>query len=165
MDKRESACKYTGIDRDYSVADLAAFHGHLGPYIVLGYRIGSYAKKNFCSDPFQMKAVVFCEGVPPQSCLADGIQIGSGCTLGKRNIEISVSDSLAVEFYAEDKKKKIVIRPRSIAFPKQEAEDEDKDKDSERLIEMLAEDMYSMADSELFSVEIETSRGSENAGR
>lgn len=161
MDKKESACKYTGIDRDYSVADLAAFHGHLGPYIVLGYRIGRYAKKNFCSDPFQMKAVVFCEGVPPQSCLADGVQIGSGCTLGKRNIEISVSDSLAVEFYAEDKKKKIVIRPRSIAFPKQEAENED----PERLIEMQAEEMYFMADSELFSVEIEAASGCEKADR
>ncbi len=163
MDKKESACKYTGIDRDYSVADLAAFHGHLGPYIVLGYRIGRYAKKNFCSDPFQMKAVVFCEGVPPQSCLADGVQIGSGCTLGKRNIEISVSDSLAVEFYTENEnkkeKKKIVIRPRSIAFP----EHGENDEDSERLIEMQAEEMYFMSDSELFSVEIEAASSCEKA--
>ena len=94
---------------------LAAFHGHLGPYIVLGYRIGRYVRQHFCSDPFQMKAAVFCEGVPPQTCLADGIQIGSGCTLGKRNIEIVVCDEIRCEFACGERK--MVIRPRQINFP------------------------------------------------
>ena len=146
MDKKDTACRYVGLDRDYSVSDLAAFHGHLGPYIVLGYRIGRYAKKCFCSDPFQMKAVVFCQGTPPQSCLADGVQIGSGCTLGKRNIEISSSDEIIVEFSSCGKR--AIIRPKPIAFLPQDRQD------SDRLIEKLAEEMYALPDSNLFSVEI-----------
>lgn len=35
---------------------MSAFHCHLGPYIVLGYRIGRDAKERFCPDPFLMMA-------------------------------------------------------------------------------------------------------------
>lgn len=142
MNHSAGVCRYTGIDREYSIEDLAAFHGHLGPYIVLGYRIGRYVRHHFCSDPFQMKANVFCESIPPQSCLADGVQIGSGCTLGKRNIEIVASKEIRCEFaYGE---KRIAVRPRPIRFPPQG------ENNYSLLIERLAEDMYSKPDSELF---------------
>ena len=146
MSHAASGCIYTGIDRQYSLEDLAAFHGHLGPYIVLGYRIGRYVKQNFCSDPFQMKATVFCEGVPPQSCLADGVQIGSGCTLGKRNIEIVSSREIKCEFTCGERK--IAFRPKRIHFPERGSED------YSRLIENLAASMYSMQDAELFETAI-----------
>ena len=135
-------CKYTGIDKAYTLEDLAAFHGHLGPYIVLGYRMGRYAKQHFCRDPFQMKASVYCSGTPPQSCLADGVQIGSGCTLGKRNIEIIPDDDIKCEFSSGDRK--LVIRPRPIDFPERDISDYDV------LIEALAARMYGMDDAELF---------------
>jgi formylmethanofuran dehydrogenase subunit E len=138
-------CKYTGIDKEQSIEDLAAFHGHLGPYIVLGYRMGRYVRQHFCSDPFQMKATVFCDGVPPQSCLADGIQIGSGCTLGKRNIDIVASKEIRCEFACGEMK--IVIKPKQIRFPPQGGDN------YSLAIERLAEDMYSMPDSELFTAE------------
>lgn len=143
MDQEESACKYTGINRDYSPEDLAAFHGHLGPYIVLGYRIGRYIRKHFFSDPFAMKALVYSAGVPPQSCLADGVQIGSGCTLGKRNIDIVVCDEIRCEFTCGERR--IVVRPKQIHFPPESGEDH------ALLIEKLAEDMYYMSDSDLFT--------------
>jgi hypothetical protein len=142
-------CKYTGIDREYSVEDLAAFHGHLGPYIVLGYRMGRYIRQHFCSDPFQMKAAVYCEGVPPQSCLADGIQIGSGCTLGKRNIEIVADREIRCEFSCGERR--MALRPKPINFPPQGGDNYG------LAIERLAEDMYSMPDSELFTASADTS--------
>ena len=146
MNHTASGCIYTGIDKQYSIEDLAEFHGHLGPYIVLGYRIGRYVKEHFCSDPFQMKAVVFCEGVPPQSCLADGVQIGSGCTLGKRNIEIVPSSSIRCEFACGEQK--MALKPKQIRFPEHGPEDYN------QLIEDLAVRMYSMQDSELFDAVI-----------
>ncbi|MBN1236251.1 MAG: formylmethanofuran dehydrogenase subunit E family protein [Methanotrichaceae archaeon] len=143
MNHAAGGCRYTGINRDYSIEDLAAFHGHLGPYIVMGYRIGRYVRQHFCSDPFQMKGTVFCKGVPPQSCLADGIQIGSGCTLGKRNIEIIASGEILCEFACGERK--MVLKPRQISFPPQGSDN------YSLLIEKLAEDMYGMPDSELFT--------------
>nr|WP_230742267.1 formylmethanofuran dehydrogenase subunit E family protein [Methanocella sp. CWC-04] len=135
-------CIYNNLEKDYSIEDLAAFHGHLGPYIVLGYRMGKYAKRYFCNDPFHMNANVHCNGVPPQSCLVDGVQIGSGCTLGKRNIEITVSDSIKCEFVSDDKK--VVLTPKPIKFPPRDAEDYFKK------IEALAVQMYNMDDVDLF---------------
>ncbi|CAJ36338.1 hypothetical protein similar to formylmethanofuran dehydrogenase, subunit E [Methanocella arvoryzae MRE50] len=132
------------MDREYSIEDLAAFHGHLGPYIVLGYRIGRYAREYFCDDAFQMHAVVGCSGTPPQSCLADGVQIGSGCTTGKRNLELRVSDSIACEFTSAEGKK-MVIRPKPLKFPP-------RGEDYFHQIEQLAVDMYRMDDTELFEV-------------
>lgn len=139
-------CKYTGIDKVYAKEDLAAFHGHLGPYIVLGYRMGRYARRHFCNDPFQIKAAVYCSGSPPQSCLADGVQIGSGCTLGKRNIEIIPDDDIKCEFNSGDKT--LIIRPKPIDFPDAESNNYDV------LIEELAARMYSLGDSDLFNADI-----------
>lgn len=146
MDHTSHECKYTGLDREYGIEDLAAFHGHLGPYIVLGYRIGRYVRRNFCSDPFQMKAAVHCTGQPPQSCLADGVQIGSGCTLGKRNIEIVPSGELFCKFSCGGRE--IIIRPKHISFPQAGREDYG------LLIERLAENMYSMPEAGLFAAEL-----------
>jgi formylmethanofuran dehydrogenase subunit E len=137
-------CKYTGLEKDYSIEDLAAFHGHLGPYIVLGYRMGRYVRKYFCSDPFRMIAAVYCSGTPPQSCIADGVQIGSGCTLGKMNIELIVSDELKCEFTSGGKR--LVVRPKPIKFPPKG------DHHYSELIEELAVEMYRMDDTELFIV-------------
>ncbi len=138
-----SHCRFYNLDPEFTVSDLAAFHGHLGPYIVLGYRIGKYVREHFCDDPFRMKAEVYCAGTPPQSCLADGVQLGSGCTLGKRNIEIVVSDTVRCDFIAGNTR--VSITPRPFPLPK-------KDMDYEAAIEAVAEEMYSRPDRDLFDV-------------
>ncbi|ADN36736.1 formylmethanofuran dehydrogenase subunit E region [Methanolacinia petrolearia DSM 11571] len=137
-------CRYMELEREYSVRDLALFHGHLGPYIVLGYRIGRYASEYFGNNPFEMKAKVYCSGTTPQSCLADGVQLGSGCTIGKRNIELEISDDLKCEF--ESGEKKIILIPKRFEIPKSS------DEDYELIIEEFAEKMYGLEDSELFEV-------------
>ncbi|MBN2734386.1 MAG: formylmethanofuran dehydrogenase subunit E family protein [Methanomicrobiaceae archaeon] len=136
-------CKYMELDREYSVEDLATFHGHLGPYIVIGYRIGRYASEYLGNNPFEINAKVYCSGKTPQSCLADGVQLGSGCTLGKRNIELIVSDNLRCEF--ESGGKKLIITPKKYEVPEHS-------EDYELHIEKMAEEMYSMNRSDLFDV-------------
>jgi formylmethanofuran dehydrogenase subunit E len=138
-----AGCKYYNLSRDCSLADLAAFHGHLGPYIVLGYRIGRYVRDNFCDDPFRMKALVYCSGTPPQSCLVDGVQLGSGCTLGKRSIEIIPSDTLRCDFEVEGRR--LSIRPRPIQVP-------ERDEHYDAAIESIAERMYALPDEDLFEI-------------
>jgi len=138
-------CRYYNITQDFSVSYLAAFHGHLGPYIVLGYRIGKYVRENFCDDPFSLKAEIYCEGKPPQSCLADGVQLSSGCTLGKRNIEIIPSDSVACVFVNGEKKITFLPHP----FPSKR-----EDMDHEAAIEAVAEEMYHLEYGDLFDITI-----------
>ncbi|MFW6121872.1 MAG: formylmethanofuran dehydrogenase subunit E family protein [Petrotogales bacterium] len=65
---------------------LERFHGHLGPYVVLGYKMGEIAIQMLGPDPFTKNVVVWAGTTPPISCIIDGIQMSSGCTLGKGNI-------------------------------------------------------------------------------
>lgn len=139
-------CRYLNLDRTFSVEDLAAFHSHLGPYIVLGYRIGRFAREQVCSDPFSLRARVYCSTVPPQSCLADGVQLGSGCTLGKRNIELVPSDDVCCEFESGGKTVRLV--PIPFALP-----DRENEREYERRIEEYAEKLYYLPDDDLFSIE------------
>lgn len=138
-------CQYMEIPRDYSVQDLARFHGHLGPFIVLGYRIGRHALRELGGDPFSLQAEIYCSGMTPQSCLADGVQIGSGCTLGKGNIEMFRSDGVFCIFSAEGKKMKITPHAPKKFDPN--------DPDYELNIEQYAESLYHLPDEDLFRVD------------
>jgi len=95
-------CKYMELLREYSVEEFAKCHGHLGPFIVLGYHMGRYALNHFDNNPFALSAIVSCSGQPPESCLTDGVQIGSGCTYGKQNIELPISPEISAIFRHED---------------------------------------------------------------
>lgn len=74
---------------------LKRFHGHLGPYAVLGYRMGLLARRRF---PERIYAIVHSGTKRPLSCLADGVQMSSCCTLGKSNITVKEDDEARVEF-------------------------------------------------------------------
>ncbi len=82
---------------------IKTFHGHLGPYLVLGYRMGRIALRELDSKGhFGLSVTVHSWLEPPASCLIDGVQLGSGCTLGKRNIEITETDGPAYAEFASD---------------------------------------------------------------
>jgi len=68
--------------------DLKKFHGHLGPYAVIGLKMGHVANRYLGESGFDKKAVIETGTTPPISCIVDGIQFSSGCTLGKGNIEV-----------------------------------------------------------------------------
>jgi formylmethanofuran dehydrogenase subunit E len=79
---------------------LKRFHGHLGPYVVIGYRMGRLARERFEG---KMTAVVFTGRHPPMSCLIDGVQFTTGCTLGKNNIVVREGNVPAVHFIDSNK--------------------------------------------------------------
>ena len=87
------------------------FHGHLGPYLVLGLLMGDLAiKKLECKKHFGIKVIVKGAFNKPKSCLIDGIQLSAGCTYGKGNIQKLASDRIEVLFRNTENNKKIAIR-------------------------------------------------------
>ena len=74
------------------------FHGHLGPWLVLGLKAGAYARKKLAASPFDLKARVSCPSGTPYTCFVDGVQFSSGCTMGKGNISHHRADGCRVEF-------------------------------------------------------------------
>lgn len=86
---------------------MSAFHGHLGPYVVVGYRMGQYARSSMNG---KIRAVVLTGLRPPVSCVVDGIQFSSGCTLGKGNIEVRDEGKVHATFSAGNEQIEIELR-------------------------------------------------------
>ena len=105
---------------DPATADLRAMiergallHGHLGPFLVAGIRMGLLALMLLHSPGyFGLHAESEAGTKTPLSCLNDGIQIGSGCTAGKGNLRI-VSDGAARVRFTSDDGRHVTIELRS----------------------------------------------------
>ncbi len=102
---------------------LKAFHGHLGPYVVAGMRLGRYALHRLHADPhFGLEVDVHCPDAPPPSCAMDGIQFASGCTLGKRNIRHHVAEGVTAAFRKRATGETVTLRLRAEAMARAVAE-------------------------------------------
>jgi formylmethanofuran dehydrogenase subunit E len=91
--------------------NASAFHGHTGPYLVLGLRIGLLAKHMLKGTPFTMKAEIHTLKQTPYSCLIDGVQVASGCTLGKGNITVKEDGNTYGIFSKGDQTITITVKP------------------------------------------------------
>lgn len=92
---------------------LRAFHGHLGPFALLGYRAGKLALTRLgAPSHFGIHAVVRCPPQPPPSCFADGVQYSTGCTLGKRNIELVPAEEISLTVTVNNSGASLTIVPR-----------------------------------------------------
>jgi formylmethanofuran dehydrogenase subunit E len=86
------------------------FHGHLGPFLVLGYRMGVAAIRELKPRGIHdISGEVWTRPTPPESCMLDGIQISSGCTLGKGNLRVRNSSSIRAAFRRNDHT--VTLRP------------------------------------------------------
>ena len=86
------------------------FHGHLGPFLVLGLKAGLCANQLLGKDYFKTNVVVETEVTPPCSCFVDGVQFATGCTMGKGNIQLKEDDSLSAIFTKGDKKLELFLK-------------------------------------------------------
>lgn len=92
---------------------LKEYHGHLGPFAVVGYVAGRIGLKRLGARKyFGIRATVECEPTPPQSCIVDGVQVAAGCTYGKRNIQLRESSRVAIHFHNTDTSGKCTLRLR-----------------------------------------------------
>ena len=70
-----------------SLKEGIKFHGHLGPYLVLGILAGELAlKKLRAKKYFGLDVRVLGADKKPKSCFIDGLQLATGATYGKGNI-------------------------------------------------------------------------------
>ena len=59
-----------------------------------------------------LTAIMFVNPRPPMSCTVDGVQVSSGCTLGKGTIRISEStDRVAGEFHTGNRTCTVMVKP------------------------------------------------------
>jgi formylmethanofuran dehydrogenase subunit E len=86
------------------------FHGHLGPFLVLGLKAGLLANHLLGKDFFKMTALVSTRPSPPESCFVDGVQFTTGCTMGKGNIKLRRSKNTSVLFLKAGRELRLKLR-------------------------------------------------------
>ncbi len=113
------------------------FHGHHGPFMTIGLRMGLIALEMLdCKGWFNMSCEARLNWTPPDSCVIDGIQSSTGCTMGKRNIRVTEQSGVAAVFTANDKSLLIKLKQEVIDNIKENMSDEDISHD---IIESLEE--------------------------
>ena len=112
--------------RPRDLADLipraTAFHGHLGPFLVIGLRMGLLAKRHLGFDGhFDVKVKAFTGTEPPISCVVDGLQVATGASLGKGNIEVAQmrGDQPSARIEAGGGSLEIALTPHGFGLAKQ----------------------------------------------
>lgn len=87
------------------------FHGHGGPFMVVGLRMGLAALRRLDARGwFDLRCRAELRGGPPGSCVIDGIQCSTGCTMGKHNIDVEEREGVAAEFTKSGGHLRIALR-------------------------------------------------------
>jgi formylmethanofuran dehydrogenase subunit E len=86
------------------------FHGHLGPYLVLGILAGELAiNKLKAKKYFGLGVKVSGVDKKPKSCFIDGLQLSTGATYGKGNIRKIKGNRMQVFLHNLENNKKIKV--------------------------------------------------------
>ncbi|MEM3703234.1 MAG: formylmethanofuran dehydrogenase subunit E family protein [Candidatus Bathyarchaeia archaeon] len=93
-------------------------HGHLGPFLVIGVKIARLAKKHLKLNSVKQKDMQITAMLPlliPFSCIIDGIQATTQCTVGNRKLKIKNSkETVKVNFRLKNPNRtlKIHVNPK-----------------------------------------------------
>jgi formylmethanofuran dehydrogenase subunit E len=132
--------------------EIQHMHGHVGPWNVLGWRIGKAALREFDTKWGWHELDIICY-VPlktPYSCLADGLVIGSGNTIGR--LDLRLAEVVSLDFIHVCVRRKdgtgpvLIFKPRlsylrHIDAPKPEA------------LEKLSRECSTMNESDVFEIQ------------
>jgi formylmethanofuran dehydrogenase subunit E len=108
-------CDFLPTDPQW-LREAVQLHGHLGPWLVAGLRLGMAGLAAVESQGY-FDIRLTAQGPfdhPPISCFLDGLQVATGATLGKRNLECVSNQELgqlAVRVRNERTSKAVEVRP------------------------------------------------------
>ena len=139
-------------DLDSAIEKAVDFHGHLGPFLVVGVRMGITALQRLETrkGDAALRAVVSVKRSVPFSCAIDGIQVTTRCTIGNgrlrlRNSSREISTTLEI---SGRRRVTVTLKPAKLAELRRAVT---KMKVSERL-EAIARAVASMPEQELFII-------------
>jgi formylmethanofuran dehydrogenase subunit E len=133
------------------IEKAADFHGHLGPFLVIGVRMGNTAERILNTNAMQHKKLEATVKIPlltPFSCVLDGIQVTTHCTVGNQKLRIENSQkeiAACFELQNSDRKLKVSVNPKIV----EELMNEISEGASN---EELAQKIASMPENQLFTI-------------
>ena len=103
-----------------TIKNAEKLHGHLGSFLVIGVRMGKTVKRILnlnTGDNSELEATAKIPLLTPISCIIDGIQTTTHCTVGNQKLKIENSKKeIAVNFKLQysDRKLKVLVNPKIV---------------------------------------------------
>ncbi len=96
---------------DAELKEARKFHGHLGPYLVIGMRMGHFIASAFGDRPFSYRITASVGWQPPPSCVLDGLQITTPCTVGNSMLRVEPLDEVKVYAERDGERLELLLKP------------------------------------------------------
>ena len=137
---------------DSIVKEAVDFHGHLGPFLVLGLRMGLIGLKELQvkKGDSKLRATAILEHTVPFSCAIDGIQVATGCTVGNGRLKLKNTKNIIASEFHLDGKENVIVTLKPMKF-KELQKALPKDAHSYKNIQ-LARTIASSPEEELFTI-------------
>lgn len=88
----------------------AEFHGHLGPFLAIGVRMGIIGLKKIGKDNSDsLRINVSLPLHVPFSCIIDGLQVTTHCTVGNQKLSLHDSESVQTRFKRDTDKMEVIV--------------------------------------------------------
>lgn len=98
----------------HTIKRAEGFHGHLGPFLVIGVRMGLIGVRELevKENSEKLRVTAMLRHQVPFSCVVDGIQVATKCTIGNRKLKLIDSPEIAAEFeLQEENKVTVTVNP------------------------------------------------------
>jgi formylmethanofuran dehydrogenase subunit E len=128
------------------------WHGHLGPFLALGVRMGLIGMRELGAKRGHqnLRVTVMTKPYVPFSCVVDGIQAATKCTIGNRRLKLRNSPkNISARFQFNTAE--VVVALDTVK--REELEKLVSKRTSLKELEKVAWDILSMSEKELFKVE------------
>lgn len=125
------------------------FHGHLGPLLVLGVKMGLVGVRELGvkGNDEQLRVAAMTKDSTPFSCVIDGIQVATKCTIGNKKLRVKNSSGIAAKFELQNIEQ-VTVTVNPTTFNKLKSQLLSKSVPMEELAQLVA----SMPEEELFTV-------------
>ena len=89
------------------------FHGHLGPFLTLGVRMGLIGIRELAArrNEGELRVTAILEYSVPFSCVIDGVQVATKCTIGNKKLSLQSSPGIAARFELQKEDVTVMVNP------------------------------------------------------
>jgi formylmethanofuran dehydrogenase subunit E len=130
----------------------AEFHSHLGPFLAIGIRMGVIGLQKI--GKHGISRLTITASLPlqvPFSCIIDGLQVSTNCTIGNQRLSLEDSETIRARFRRKDDGREVIIALKTSLFELLKSELLQKGLSDEQIRE-LAWTIAGMSIDELFEI-------------
>lgn len=94
-----------------AIKNAENLHGHLGPFLIIGVRMGRTAQRiSSAEENSKLQAFMKTPLHTPFSCVIDGVQSSTRCTIGNQRLRVENSkEEIRIRFELQDQNKTLDV--------------------------------------------------------